>query len=102
MRHEPTPMEARLWSVLRNRQLDGLKFRRQVPLGHYIVDFYCADVRLIIEVDGGGHIDQESHDAVRSEWLESKGYHVIRFTNDEVSNQIDSVIEVIRDAILKK
>ena len=70
LRQSQTTAEYKLWSVLCNRQLDGLKFRRQHPVGKFIVDFYCASTRIVIEVDGGGHLDQEEYDANRTTWLE--------------------------------
>jgi very-short-patch-repair endonuclease len=97
LRKSQTPAEQKLWSVLSNRQINGIKFRRQHPIGQYIVDFYCGSRRLVIEVDGGGHLDQEEYDAERTTWLERQGYHVIRFTNLEILKNLNSVIEIIRE-----
>lgn len=97
LRELQTPAEQKLWSVLCNRQVDGLKFRRQHPMGKFIVDFYCGSNRLVIEVDGGGHLDQEEYDAERTAWLEGQGYRVIRFTNLEILKDLNSVIEIIRE-----
>ena len=78
---------------MRSSKLRGLKFRRQVPLGPYIVDFVCLEKRLIIESDGGQHneLAQAVYDARRSEWLEQQGFRVIRFWDHEVLNQLDEV-----------
>jgi very-short-patch-repair endonuclease len=97
LRHPLTPAEARLWSVLRGRNLRAYKFRRQHPIGQFIVDFYCAEAKLVIEADGDIHACQEAYDAARSEWLQSHGYTVIRFKNSEVQEGLDKVIdEIIR------
>src|SRR5690349_9123750 len=69
IRHEPAPAEQKLWRCLRNRRLNGLKFRRQHPIGPFIADFYCADLRPIIELDGDSHADQLQYDAERTQWL---------------------------------
>ena len=84
-----------LWNILRRRQVSGYKFRRQAPIGPYIVDFLCLEIRLVIEVDGGQHSEQANYDACRTAWLESEGFKVIRFWNNEVLEETDSV----RDAI---
>jgi len=99
LRNNPTPMELRLWGVLRKKALDGYKFRRQAPIGPFIVDFYCPSAGLVIEVDGSGHIDTEYYDSVRTKYIESYGNVVIRFTNDEVKYQLDAVVEAIRDVL---
>ena len=78
-----TPAERHLWRYLRNRQVEGLKFRRQQPMGHYIVDFICYEKKLIIEVDGGQHAGQREDDDKRTEWIEGQGYRVFRFWNNE-------------------
>jgi very-short-patch-repair endonuclease len=95
MRHEPTDAEARLWTYLRAHRLEGVHFRRQYPIGTYIVDFCAVKPKLIIEVDGGQHLDQEEYDRERTEYLESKGYQVLRFWNNEVIVDIDTVLGVI-------
>jgi len=79
--------------------MDDIKFRRQVPIGCFIVDFYCAELRLVIEIDGGSPLDQEEYDTNRTHWLESCGYHVIRFTNDDVRMNLNQVIESILETI---
>ena len=92
MRHPQTLAEATLWQVLRNRRT-GFKFRRQHPVERFIVDFYCADAKLLIEVDGESHLKlaQEEYDKARTEYLEELGYKVIRFTNNDVRYNIDAV-----------
>ena len=94
-RKSPMHTEQLLWDHLRNRQLAGLKFRRQHPIGPYIVDFYCAQCRLIIEVDGPSHQQQTEYDAERTRWLNEQGYRVIRFSNTAVTEQIELVMQAI-------
>jgi primosomal protein N' len=96
LRTDLTPAEQKLWSYLKNKQIDGFRFRRQHPIERFIVDFYCAEANLVIEVDGEVHQYTQEEDALRQETLESLGLKVIRFTNDEVFNQLDSVINRIR------
>ena len=91
MRREDTDAEARLWNALRDRRLGGWRWKRQVPRGHYIVDFYCFDAGLVVEVDGGQHADQIAYDARRTTWLVTQGYRVIRFWNSEVLSNSDGV-----------
>jgi len=81
--------------VLRNRNLGEYKFRRQHPIGYFIVDFYCAKARLVIEVDGDSHAAQEDYDQARTDWLNDRGYTVIRFTNLDVKENISAVAEAI-------
>jgi very-short-patch-repair endonuclease len=78
LRASATDAEIRLWSRLRRRQLEGFRFRRQQPMGSYIVDFFCPDAKLIVEVDGGQHAESTT-DERRTQWLEAQGYHVVRF-----------------------
>jgi len=99
LRKNQTPAEIILWKALRNRQMDDIKFRRQVPIGSYIVDYYCAELRLVIEIDGSSHMGHEKYDAERTHWLKSCGYHIIRFTNDDVRMNLNQVIESIRETI---
>lgn len=100
LRKEMTPAEKKLWQALRGNQLDGLYFRRQHAIGSYIVDFISVHKKLIIEVDGASHLDQEEYDKERTRWLEEeKGYHVIRFTNTEILRNINEVLEAIRNAV---
>ncbi|MGH6906086.1 MAG: endonuclease domain-containing protein, partial [Geminicoccaceae bacterium] len=84
LRQNLTDAERRLWSRMRGRQLDGCRFRRQAPLGPYVVDFVCLAAQLVIEVDGGQHSWQAEQDAVRRSGLEANGFHVLRFWNNEV------------------
>ncbi|HCG30518.1 MAG TPA: hypothetical protein DEU95_12540, partial [Chloroflexi bacterium] len=86
------------WESLRARRLAGLKFRRQHPLGPYIVDFCCPEIRLIIEVDGEVHKDQREYDATRTEQIEHYGYHVVRFSNDAVIHEHAAVLDAILTA----
>ena len=96
LRHNPTDAECALWQQLRFWQIDGYKFRRQQPLGKYVVDFICFEKRLVIEVDGGQHAEQEKeYDSQRDAWLVAEGFSVLRFWNDEVLKNIDGVKEVI-------
>ncbi len=95
LRQPQTPAEAQLWQRLRRKQMNGYYFRRQHPIGNFIVDFYCAEARLIIEVDGDIHAFQEMYDANRTDWLENHGYRVIRFTNAEIFHQLEAVLEHI-------
>jgi very-short-patch-repair endonuclease len=98
LRHPQTSAEECLWSALRNRHLEGYKFRRQHPLGQFIVDFYCAQTRLVVEIDGDGHTRQIEYDAMRTEWLESQGFTVIRFWNEEVMDGAEVVATQILEA----
>jgi very-short-patch-repair endonuclease len=99
LRRNQTPAEALLWSRLRRGNLLDAKFRRQVPLGPFIVDFLCHKARLIIEADGGQHGLQLEKDAARTAWLEGAGYKVLRFWNNEIFNHTDAVMDVIGEAI---
>jgi very-short-patch-repair endonuclease len=99
LREAMTPAEQVLWEVLRARQLNGLKFRRQHPVGQFILDFYCPLYKLVVELDGGIHETQCEQDAARTEHLEAHGYHVIRFCNEEVLDNLPSVLERIADAV---
>jgi len=98
MRNKPTEAEKMLWNVLSNKGIDGFKFRRQHIIGEYIVDFVCLEKRLIIEVDGSIHNtpEQKEHDNQRTEWLKSKGFRIIRYTNNQVTNDIFNTLENIK------
>jgi very-short-patch-repair endonuclease len=100
LRQRQIPAEALLWQCLRNRQLNGLKFRRQHPLGRYIADFYCAEKRLVIELEGVIHQEprQQQYDLIRQQEIKSRGLTVLRFTNEEVETKIELVLEQILDA----
>jgi very-short-patch-repair endonuclease len=95
LRSEPTAAERKMWSRLRNRRFLDLKFKRQFPIDRFVVDFVCLDAKLIIEVDGGQHGDRVASDANRTEVLESLGYLVLRFWNNDVFTNIDGVLELI-------
>ena len=97
LRREMTPQEAKLWRRLRGKQLYGLKFRRQHPIFRFIVDFFCYEHKLVIEIDGDSHFepDQQAYDQARTEWLEHRGLRVIRFTNRDVDTNIDGVLRKI-------
>lgn len=90
-----TDAEQRMWYYLRNRRLAGYKFVRQHMIGKYIVDFVCRDKNLIIEIDGGQHMEAASYDMMRSAYLESLGYQILRVWNHEVFNNIDGVTRQI-------
>jgi very-short-patch-repair endonuclease len=97
LRQPQTPAEQKLWARVRDRQLGGFKIRRQHIIDRFIIDFYCADRKLCIEVDGDSHTepDQIEYDQARTKWLNEEGYRVVRFTNREVFNQIEAVLESI-------
>ena len=101
MRNNPTEAEAVLWKYIRNNQL-RYRFRRQQIIDDYIVDFVCLDKKLIIEVDGKYHSDgeQREFDAMRQNKLLSKGYRIIRFTNEEVSTHIELTVECIKKYLI--
>jgi very-short-patch-repair endonuclease len=99
LRRHPTEAESRLWHVLRMHRLDNVHFRRQHAIGPYIVDFCAPRIKLVIEVDGSQHLDQQEHDARRTAFLAEKGYYVIRFWNSEVMDQLDAVAQAVLDAI---
>ncbi|MFZ2971604.1 MAG: endonuclease domain-containing protein [Ferribacterium limneticum] len=93
-RKAPTPAENLLWQkVLRSRQFDGHKFHRQKPIGPYVVDFYCAELKLVIEVDGDSHAEQAEYDAQRTAFLGSHGLHVLRYANRDILNNLPGVYE---------
>ena len=98
LRKNPTDTERVLWRYLRMRQFKGFKFRRQQPLGRYVVDFVCLSKKLIVEVDGGQHL-ASPEDAERTAWLESQGFRVMRFWNNQVLSDMESVTKVIWDAL---
>jgi very-short-patch-repair endonuclease len=95
LRHGSTEAEERRWERLRSRQAAGLKFHRQHPIERCIVDFSCAERRLVIELDRLIHDAQTEHDAERTAWLEQRGYRVVRFTNDDVTRDIQAVLRQI-------
>jgi adenine-specific DNA-methyltransferase len=97
LRRQQTDVETKLWMRLRDRQICGAKFRRQHPIGPYIVDFCCPDRGLIVELDGGQHAEQTAADQVRTRFLEADGYRVVRYWNHQVLEQMDSILaEIVR------
>jgi very-short-patch-repair endonuclease len=101
LRHEQTDAERAIWEILRRKQMSGFKFRRQQPIGPYIVDFVSLEKRLIIEIDGGQHAEVHAlaRDEARSMWLRGQGYQVLRFWNNEVLVDREAVAESIRVAL---
>ncbi len=95
-----TDAEVRLWFALREQQVEGHRFRRQVPLGSYVADFACLKAGLIIEVDGGQHVTATEQDAARTAWLEAHGFRVIRFWDGDVLRELDGVLETIRKELV--
>jgi very-short-patch-repair endonuclease len=95
MRNGPTAAEAALWDALRANKLDGLRFRRQHPVGQFVLDFCCPALRLVVEVDGGVHEHQAEQDANRDEWLRAYGYTTLRVRNEEVTSDLTSVLSRI-------
>ena len=95
LRRQSTEAERALWARLRSRRFRSVKFRRQVPLGAYIVDFVSREWKLIVELDGGQHSEQRAYDDRRTRWLESYGFKVLRFWNGDVLLHVDSVLEAI-------
>ena len=95
LRNNMSDAEQALWNVLRGRRISGLKFRRQHPFGNYILDFVCLEKKLVIEVDGGQHGQQAAYDENRTQKLQAAGFRVLRFWNDEVLKEIESVKEKI-------
>ena len=98
LRRELTVAERKLWSALRNRQIEGAKFRRQQPIGPFIADFVCQEQRLIVEADGGQHAES-AQDVRRTAFLESKGYRVLRFWNNDILTNLDGVAQLIAAAL---
>lgn len=97
LRKNMTPQERKIWAFLRKRAMNSLKFRRQYPIGNYIVDFICHEKMLIIEVDGGQHNEVKNieYDKERTAFFESKGFRVIRFWNNEIDDNIEGVYQEI-------
>ncbi len=96
---DQTDAEGRLWYRLREHRLEGFRFRRQFPIGNFIVDFCCREQRLAVEVDGGQHLDREAADRSRSNLIEARGYRVLRFWNSGVISNFDAVLECILTAL---
>ena len=99
LRKESTDAERVLWGLLRSRNLAGWKFRRQAPLGRYIVDFVSFEGKLIVELDGSQHMDRVEYDEERTKWLQGEGFRVVRFWNNEVFSQTTSVQETILEEL---
>jgi len=101
LRRNQTPAETILWARLRNRQVGGIKFRRQHPIAPYVVDFASFEHLLVIELDGGHHNEDEAreNDAIRTEFIESRGYRVLRFWNSAVEGNLEGVILTIEEAV---
>ncbi len=102
LRANPTEPERILWAALRGRNLGGLKFRRQHPVEPYIIDFYCAEASLVIELDGQSHDDREDYDAQRSDFLGRAGLTIMRIANDDVLQNLTGVAEAIQKAAFTK
>ena len=100
LRKNLTDTERLLWEYLRSKQLEGLKFRRQEPIGNYIADFVCFEKRIIIELDGGQHAVNKEKDRKRDTWFEGQGFKVLRFWDNEVLTNLHGVLEVIRSSCL--
>ncbi|HEX7656969.1 MAG TPA: endonuclease domain-containing protein [Sphingomonas sp.] len=98
-RHNMSEPEKRLWQAIRNRKVADAKFRKQTWLGPFLVDFFCAEARLVIEVDGDTHAHQQDYDARRTAWIEREGFRVIRFSNDDVMRNLDGVVSAIEQAL---
>ncbi len=90
-----TDAEALMWKLLRGRRLAGAKFRRQHPIGRYILDFYCHELKLCIELDGSQHAEQQEYDLARNAWLEEQGITSLRFWNNQILEETESVMESI-------
>ena len=101
LRKNSTIQERRLWNLLKNRQFHNLKFKRQQPIGDYIVDFICKEAKIIIEIDGGQHNEPENieYDKTRTEYLNNLGYKVIRFWNNEIYENIEGVVLRLKEEI---
>ena len=95
LRKQSTDAEKILWRHIRSRQLAGYKFRRQAPIGKYIVDFLCYEQKLVIEIDGGQHQLRSKSDSERTNWLEAQGFRVVRFWNNQVLAETEAVLEAI-------
>lgn len=102
LRRRQTDVERNLWARLKSKQIEGVKFRRQQPLGPYVVDFVCLEKKIVVEIDGGHHNEDDVSlkDSDRAAWLVGEGYRVLRFWNNDVLNQMESVLEEIREAVL--
>ena len=95
LRKNMTDVERMLWAKIRSHQLQGFRFRRQHPVGNYIADFVCIELKLIIELDGGQHSNQQEYDMERTQWLQTKGYKMVRFWNNDVIENLEGVLLTI-------
>jgi very-short-patch-repair endonuclease len=100
MRSKMTDAEALLWMLLRNRRIAGAKFRRQHPVGRYILDFYCDDKKLGIELDGGQHGERVKYDKQRDDWLRAQRIQILRFWNNQMLAETEAVMEVIYKTVV--
>jgi very-short-patch-repair endonuclease len=99
LRREPTPAEKKLWAYLHGNKLNGVNFRRQHAIGNFVPDFVSIKKKLVIELDGSQHLEQEEYDVARTRYLESQGYKVIRFWNNDVMNNIEGILRAIEVAL---
>jgi very-short-patch-repair endonuclease len=101
LRNESTPAEKRLWHFLRAQKLRGYKFRRQAAIGAYVVDFVCFSAKLVVELDGPQHLEPDAvdHDIRRTNWLSARGFHILRFRNQERDENIHAVVDAIAGAL---
>lgn len=99
MRNQMPDAETLLWKLLRNRRVAGAKFRRQHAVGRYILDFYCAEKQLAIELDGGQHAEQNAYDSRRDAYLNEQGIRVLRFWNNQMLQETEAVLEVLYSAL---
>jgi len=97
-----TDAERKLWSLLRGKRFEGLKFRRQHPFDNYILDFVCLEEKIVLEVDGGQHQERLTEDSIRTNVLEKAGFRVLRFWNHEVLQNFDAVAEQILQTVVRK
>ena len=102
MRHVPTEAESALWRELRAGRLAGYKFKRQQPIGNFIVDFVCFEQKLVVEADGGQHVELKARDEARTAWLQAQGFRVLRFWNHDVLQRRDLVLEEILHQLEKR
>lgn len=101
LRRNQTPEEALVWSALRRGQLDGFHFRRQYPKGAYIFDFVCLTAGLVVEIDGPSHDQTVAYDTERTRYIERQGFRLIRFSNQDVRENLGGVVETIRQAVIR-
>ena len=101
LRNHMPPSELLLWPRLKNKQLNGLRFRRQYGIDRYVVDFYCPELRLAVEIDGGYHLslDMKDYDQVRQATIEALGIKFLRFSNQEIKNDLEKVVDNIKNSL---